>query len=91
MPHYDINGRCHSFVARILHDYERINGLFDDTINNVMHYVKSFTTGNENFTFNQMLKEDYYKQFFQEMLDEISIHEEREHWTLLERKDMPNG
>ena len=91
MPHYDIHGRCHSLVTRVAHDYERINGLFDDTINDVMHHVKSFTTSNENFTFNQMLKENDYKKFFQAMLDEISVHEDREHWTLLERKDMPSG
>ena len=38
-----------------------------------------------------MLKEDDYRDFFQTMLDEIDTHEEREHWTLLDRKDMPIG
>ena len=89
-PHCDNIGRCHSFVARVSNEYERVNGLFDDTINNMLHHVKAFTTGNENFTFNQMLKEDDYRMFFQAMLEEISVHEEREHWTLMNRRDMPS-
>ena len=86
-----MNNECHSFVTRVSNDYERINGLFDDKMNDVMHRVKEFTTGNENFTFNKMLKEDDYRDFFQAMLDEIATHEEREHWTLLDRKEMPIG
>ena len=38
MPHFT-NGQCHSFVARVSNDYERVNGLFDDTINDVIHHV----------------------------------------------------
>ena len=89
-PHF-VHGQCHSYVSRVSNDYERINGLFDDTINDVIHHVKAYTTSNENFTFSQMLKEDDYREFFQAMLDEISVHEERNHWTLMERRDMPIG
>ena len=73
MPHFH-NDSCHSFVARVLNDYERINGLFDDTINDIIHRVKAFSTSNESFTYKQMLKEEDYKYFFQAMLDEIEVH-----------------
>ena len=90
MPHF-FDQKCHSFVSRISHDHERLSGLFDDTINDVIHHVKAFTTSNENFTFNQMLKENDYADFFQAMLDEISVHEQRNHWTLIERRSLPPG
>ena len=78
MPHFQ-GDTCHSFVTRVSNDYERVNGLFDDTLNEVCHQVKSFTTDNENYTYKQMLKEDDFKDFFTAMIDEISVHEQREH------------
>jgi hypothetical protein len=38
-----------------------------------------------------MLKEDDYRQFFKAMEVELADHEQRNHWTLMERKDMPVG
>ena len=90
LPHYH-NNTCHSFVTRVSNDYERVNGLFEDTLNEVCHQVKSFTTSNENYTYKQMLKEDDFKLFFQAMIEEIEVHEKREHWTLMKRSDMPIG
>ena len=69
----------------------RVNGLFDDTINGVVHRVKAFTTSNESYTYSKMLKEDDYRELFQAMLERIEVHEKCEHWTLMERKDMPTG
>ena len=73
MPHYH-ESKCHSFVARISNEYEKVNGLFDDTINGIIHHVKAFTTSNENFTYNEMLKEDDFKHFFQAMINKIQVH-----------------
>ena len=89
-PHFH-NNVCHSFTARVSNDYERINGLFDDTMNDLCHQVKSFTTSNEAFTYKQMLQESDCKQFFMAMLDEITVHEKQEHWTLMNWNDMPAG
>ena len=36
-----------------------------------------------------MLKESDFREFLQAMLDEIEVHESLEHWTLMERKDLP--
>jgi hypothetical protein len=38
-----------------------------------------------------MLKQEDHKQFFQAMEIELDDHEERKHWTVMERKDMPIG
>ena len=89
-PHFN-NGTCHSFTTRVSNDYERIHGLFDDTMNDICHQVKSFATSNEAFTYKQMLKENDYREFFQAMIDEIEVHEKREHWTMMERKDLSPG
>ena len=38
-----------------------------------------------------MLQEKYCKELFNAMLEEIEVHEKREHWTLMNRSDMPAG
>jgi len=78
MPRF-FHNKCHSFVTRFSNDYERVNGLFDDTINDVVHHIKAFTTSNESYTYNRMQKEDDYREFFQTILEEIGVHEKCEH------------
>ncbi len=57
----------YSFVARLSNDFDRLNGLFDDTINDICHQVHAFATSNETFTYSGMLREEDHKQFFQAM------------------------
>jgi hypothetical protein len=79
-----------SFVAQISHDLDRLNSLFDDTINNICYQIHAFTTSDiECYTYSQMLRQDNYKQFFQAMEIELDDHETRNHWTLMLQKDMP--
>ncbi len=85
------NEEQYSFAARISHDFERINGLFDNTINDFSHHIMAFTTSNESFTFLQMLRESDHMQFFAAMEVELNDHETRKHWTLMERRDLPQG
>ena len=49
-PHFH-NEDCHSFTSRVSNDYERINGLFYDTMNELCHQVKSYNTSNEAYTY----------------------------------------
>ena len=51
------NKACHSFTSIVSNDYERINGLFENTMNELCHQVKSYTTSNKAYTYNQMLQE----------------------------------
>ena len=66
---------CHSFTSRVYNNYECINGLFDDTINELCHQVKSYTTSNKAYTYRQMRQEKDCKEFFNTMLEEIEVHE----------------
>jgi hypothetical protein len=64
-----------SFVAQISNDFEQINGLFNDTINDFCHHTMAFTTSNESFTYSQMLRESDHMQFFETMEIELNDHE----------------
>ena len=85
------NYETYSFVARLSNNYNRLNGLFDDTINNICHQIHAFATSNETYTYSGMLREEDHKQFFNAMEVELADHKERNHWTLMERKDLPIG
>jgi hypothetical protein len=78
-----------SFVAKIANDFEQINGLFDDTINEIHHHVQACTTSNKFFSYSQMLREDDQVKFFEAMEVKVCDHKERNHWTLMLRKDVP--
>jgi hypothetical protein len=78
-------------VAQLSNNYDWMNGLFDNTINNICHQIHAYATSNESFTYLQMLREEDHKQFFEAMEVELADHEERNHWTLMECKDMPIG
>ena len=54
-PHFH-DKACHSYTSIVSNDYERINGLFDNTMNILCHQVKSYTTWNEAYIYKQMLQ-----------------------------------
>ncbi len=73
-----------SYEAQILNDLDCLNGLFDDTINDICHHIQAFTmSDNELYTYSQMLQQDDHKDFFQAMEVELNDHETRNHWTLM--------
>jgi hypothetical protein len=80
-----------SFLACFLNDYDCLNGILDDTINDIYHQVHLYATSNESFTYSQMLREEDHKQFFEAMEVKLADQEFRNYWTLMERKDLPIG
>ena len=60
-------------------------------MNELCHQVKSYTTSNEAYTYKHMLQKKYCKEFFNSMLEEIEVHEKREHWALMNRNEMHTG
>ena len=78
-----------SFVVQLLNNYDQLNGLFDDTINDICHQVYAYAISNKSFTYSQMLREEDHKQFFAAIEVELADHEECDHWTLMECKDLP--
>jgi hypothetical protein len=86
-----IDNETLSFVAQFSNNYECLNVLFDDTINDICHQVHAYATSNESFMYLQMLREEDHKQYFEAMEVKLADHEQRNHWTLMERKDLPIG
>ena len=79
-----------TFLSRTISYHERLNRLFDSTIN----HVHSFTTmveNNESYTFKEMLNQEDKSSFIQAMLNEVEEHENRGHWTPVLRSSMPSG
>ena len=54
-------------------------------MNELCHQFNSYTTSNEAYTYKQMVQEKDCKEFFNAMLEEVEVHEKREHWTLMNR------
>eukprot|EP00957_Ditylum_brightwellii_P179241 13654875-Ditylum_brightwellii.AAC.1 len=46
---------------------------------------------NETYTYKDMLKQPDHKEFVTAMLDEIAVHEGRNHWSLVKRSDVPES
>jgi hypothetical protein len=86
IPHSD--NEHVSFVAQIADDFKQINGLFDDTINEICHHIQAYTTSNESFTYSQMRCENDCIKFFQAMEVKIPDHKDHCHWTLMLCKDL---
>jgi hypothetical protein len=71
------------FVACFSNDFDCLNGLLYDTINNICHQDHAYVTSNESFTYSQMLREEDHKQFFEAMEVKLADHEFCNHWTLM--------
>lgn len=72
--------------------YHRANLLVDSTINSLNPFA--FTTLHENnevFTFKEAMNQTDSSEFVKAMVKEVQDHEERSHWTLLPRSEMPKG
>jgi hypothetical protein len=80
-----------SFLARFSNGCDCLNGLFDDTINDICHQIHAYATSNESFTYLQMLQVYDHKQFFEAMEAKLADHKFQNHLTLMERKDLPFG
>jgi hypothetical protein len=64
----------------ISHDLYRLNGLFDNTINNICHQIHAYMkSDNESYTYFQMLQHEDYKHFFHTMEIKIDDHETHKH------------
>ena len=46
---------------------------------------------NETYTFKDMLRQDYCQQFIYAIMVEVNSYEDREHWNLMKRKEVPMG
>jgi hypothetical protein len=89
-PHSDYEHL--SFVAQIANDFEQINGLFDNTINEIYRHIQAYTQlPMKPPHILRCICEDYHVKFFEAMEVKIDNHETRHNWDLMLHKDLPLG
>jgi len=81
-----------SFTTKAMNHLERINKIFDGTINET-HPLALATSlsDNETYTFREMLQQPDREQFMEAMIKEIRTHEENDHWEVVTRKSIGNS
>ena len=80
-----------SFTQKAAHRYHTVNSNVDGTINGILGSVFSSVVDNDSYTYSGMLKQPDKHQFIEAMLTETAVHEKRNHWTIMKRKDMPSA
>ena len=77
-------------VQSAAHQFEEVNGNFDDTCSGILHHVLSVSKeANESYTFKEMSRQDDCDEFVIAMKKEIDDHTRRNHWEVILRSEMP--
>lgn len=81
-----------TIAQKVVLHAEKITANFDGTLN-FFHHVALLTSAgsNDTYTFKQMLLQEDKNDFIMAMKKEIEDHEERNHWDIMLRKDLPPG
>eukprot|EP00957_Ditylum_brightwellii_P065351 4957799-Ditylum_brightwellii.AAC.1 len=69
--------------------YEVATALFDDTIN--AFSPMAFAANQQQskmYTYKDMLQQPDHKKFITAMMDEIALHEDRNHWSLIKQPEV---
>jgi len=79
-----------SALSKAVDSYHRVNSLYDGTINCFSTMAQASAASNETFTYKQAMHEKDYREFVKAMVKEVDDHENRDHWTVMNRRDMPS-
>ncbi|MCP4479271.1 MAG: hypothetical protein GY818_14390 [Planctomycetaceae bacterium] len=72
--------------------FHAANTTFDGTLNNLHHMALAVgKENNEIYTFREMLKQEDSTEFIKAMQKEADDHEQRSHWEITLRSDIPKG
>lgn len=89
MPCHPISPTA-TFYERCINRFDEANELIDGTLNEMHLFAFAAKTGsNETYTFRQVLNQPDLPDFITAMEKEIRDHEERGHWTIVERSSIP--
>ena len=80
-----------STLSNAVASYHRVNSLYDGTINCFSTLAQSSVASNETFNYKEALQQADYHDFVKAMIHEVDDHEQRAHWTLTKRCDLPPG
>jgi hypothetical protein len=78
-----------SAFSKAIDSYHRMNSLYDGTINCFLMMAQASAASNETFTYKQAMHEKDYRDFVKAMIKEVDDHENKNHWTIMNRRDMP--
>ena len=79
-------------IMLFLTHQENVKTLFDNSINECHFYIyNAVASTNYVYTLKEMLRLKNIKDFVIAMMKVIEDHEERDHWMLFKRADMPKG
>ena len=81
-----------TLTDRIIKRFEEANEHYDGTVNemHLFSYLTDVST-NEVFTLRQAMKEDDRMDFVAAMENEIKDHEQRGHWTIVDKTSLPTN
>ena len=89
MPSHPLPNNA-TFFQRVVNRMDEANECVDGTLNQINYHAFSADVGkNETFTFHQAMQQDDRLLFIEAMEKEIADHEERDHWTIVERSTIP--
>jgi hypothetical protein len=74
---------------KAIDSYHRVNSLYNGTINCFSTMAQTSAASNEAFTYKQAMHEKDYREFVKAMVKEVDDHENRNHWTIMNCRDMP--
>ena len=80
-----------SFTQKAAHRYHTINSNADGTLNGIFGTVSVYVVDNNSYTYSGMLKQPDNHRLVEAMLTETAVHEKRNHWSIMIRKDMSSG
>ena len=81
-----------TMAQKVVLHAEKFTSNFDGTLNSFHHAALMAAPGdNDTYTFKNMLQEDDKNEFISAMMKEIKDHEDRNHWDVMLRDDLPKG
>jgi hypothetical protein len=76
---------------RLVNRFHEANVLFDGTLNAVHNVLTTDVSTNEVYTYSQVMKQDDIEDFLRAMEEEVTAHEQHNHWTMVRRDTLPPG
>ena len=81
-----------TMAQKVVLHAEKLTSNFYGTLNSFHHAALMTASGdNDTYTFKNMLQEDDKNEFISAMMKEIKDHEDRNHWNVMLRDDLPKG
>jgi hypothetical protein len=85
-----ITSTTKSAFSNAMDSYHQVNTLYNGMINCFSIVAQSSVASNKTITYKEAMRESIYHEFVKAMMKEVEDHESRNHWTIMQRCDMPN-